>query len=121
MKHMIVALMLCLLAASLNACVGPNGASQAPKQAREQAPQPVPTSAGKSALTRLPPECATCNADMRRRLGDCGSRSSSCMSSCSGGDAMKTAICQSGCQSQYASCAQFASMPNDCPAYCALK
>jgi hypothetical protein len=43
------------------------------------------------------------------------------MAACSGGDAMKTAICQSGCQSQYAQCAQYASMPNDCPAYCALK
>jgi hypothetical protein len=108
MKHVIVALMLCFL----TACVGPRGVGQAP--------HPQPTSEGKSALMRKPPECALCNADMRRRLANCGSASSSCMSTCSGTDAMKTAICQSNCQSQYASCAQYASMPNDCPAYCAL-
>jgi hypothetical protein len=41
------------------------------------------------------------------------------MSGCSG-DAMKIAICQSNCQGIYASCAAYASVPNDCPAYCAL-
>jgi hypothetical protein len=117
MRHLIVSLTLCVLALGLlAACVGPNGVP-------EQAPHPVPVSGSspeKSALMRKPPECAVCNADMRRRLASCGSESSSCMASCSGTDAMKTAICQSGCQSRYASCAQYASMPNDCPAYCAL-
>jgi hypothetical protein len=122
MKHLIVALMLSLLATS---CVGPNGvpAHEARKRAPQsssQAPAPEPTTEGRAALMRKPPECATCNADMRRRLSSCGSVSSSCMASCSGTDAMKTAMCQSGCQSQYAQCAQVASMPNDCPAYCAL-
>jgi hypothetical protein len=113
MKHLIVALMLCLI----TACVGPEGVTRAPH------PQPTTdaTAAGKSVLMRMPPECATCNADMRRRLSNCGSTSGSCMATCSGGDAMKAALCQSSCQSQYASCAQAASMPNDCPAYCALK
>ena len=109
MKRLIIALtVLCLLAA----CVGPKGVGQAP--------HPQPTSDGKSALMRKPPECAVCNAEMRRRLSSCGSTSGSCMATCSGTDAMKTALCQAGCQSQYASCAQYASMPSDCPAYCAL-
>jgi hypothetical protein len=122
MKHLIVTLMLSVLAA---ACVGPNGvpAPQARNrgpQSTNQAPPPEPTTRGQSALMRKPPECASCNADVRRRLSNCGSVSSSCMAGCSGTDAMKTAICQSGCQSLYAQCAQVASMPNDCPAYCAL-
>ncbi len=117
MKHVFTALMLCFLAA----CVGPNGVPQTSQPAATtRAPVPEPTSSGKSSLMRKPPECATCNAQMRQRLATCGSASGSCMASCSGTDAMKTAICQSNCQSQYASCAQYASMPNDCPAYCAL-
>lgn len=117
MKHLIVALTLCLLAA----CVGPNGVPQPHRStATTRAPQPEPTSSGKSALMRMPPECAACNADMRRRLSNCGSASGSCMATCSGTDAMKTALCQSNCQQQYAACAQYASIPNDCPAYCAL-
>ena len=111
MKHLMVALMLCWL----GACVGPNGVP-------DRAPHPVPAAASseKAALMRKPPECAACNAQMRTRLATCGSQSGSCMATCSGSDAMKTALCQSNCQQQYAACAQYASMPNDCPAYCAL-
>jgi hypothetical protein len=115
MKRLIVALMLCLVAA----CVGPNGVSPSTRSVH-QAPPPEPTTAGRSYIARKPLECASCNADMRRRLGNCSSISSSCMANCSGTDPLKNALCQSNCQSQYASCAQYASMPNDCPAYCAL-
>ena len=111
MKHVLTILVLCLL----GACVGPQG-----PQSGGRAANPEPSS------TRLPeamrskaPECRACAADMQRRLGNCSSASSSCMASCSG-DAMKVAICQSNCQGIYASCAAYASVPNGCPASCAL-
>ena len=111
MKHVLGVAVLCLLAA----CAGPN------LQPAARAPHPQQSATTMSgAMRSKPPECMVCAADMRRRLADCGSHSGSCMSTCSGGDAMRTAICQSNCQGIYASCAQSASIPNDCPAYCAL-
>lgn len=109
MKHVLAVSMLCVL----TACAGPH--------IKEQAPRPQPSSTSVSeAMRSKPPECMSCASDMRRRLADCGSHSGSCMATCSGGDAMKTALCQSNCANIYASCAQAASIPNDCPAYCAL-
>jgi hypothetical protein len=110
MKRILTILMLGLL----GACAGPEQHSTA------RAPHPQPSSTRlPEAMRSTPPECMTCAADVRRRLANCGSASSSCMSGCSG-DAMKIAICQSNCQGIYASCAAYASVPNDCPAYCAL-
>jgi hypothetical protein len=109
-KRLIVALTVLSFLAS---CVGPRGPSQG------QAPHPQPVSAKNTRLMRVPPECDLCNADMRRRLGDCGSSNSSCMARCTG-DAMQIAMCQSNCVNQYSSCAAYASVPNGCPAYCAL-
>lgn len=109
MKRFLVIFMLCVL----TACAGPH--------IKEQAPRPQPSSTGMSeAMRSKAPECMSCAADMRRRLGNCGSQNSSCMSSCPTGDAMRTAMCQSNCTNMYSSCAQAASQPNDCPAYCAL-
>src|SRR5690348_754733 len=106
MKRFLVILTLCFLAA----CAGPQIKQQ-------QAPQPQPSSTGMSeAMRSKAPECMSCASDMRRRLGDCGSQSRSCMATCSGGDAMKTALCQNNCVNIYAGCAQAASQPNDCPA-----
>jgi hypothetical protein len=110
MKYILTILMLCVL----GACVGP----QQQPTGRAPAPQPSATRLPEAMRSKAP-ECTACAADIRRRLANCGSASSSCMASCSG-DAMKIAICQSNCQGIYASCAAFASVPNDCPAYCAL-
>ena len=108
MKHIFAVSTLCVL----SGCAGPH---------LTQAPQPQRSSTSLPAAMRSkPPECMICDADMRRRLASCGSSSGSCMSTCSGGDPVRTALCQSNCQGMYASCAQSASIPNDCPAYCAL-
>jgi hypothetical protein len=115
MKHFLVISVLCLVAA----CAGPQLQPAARATARAPHPQPSSTTLPE-AMRSTPPECRVCAAEVRRRLASCGSASGSCMSRCSGSDAMRTALCQSDCQGIYASCAQAASVPNDCPAYCAL-